>query len=80
MKQEIRNVLEKVAKNGCKGTSDNINERVMIQALTDILAIIRESLPEKKKEIIGQPEIFGYNQAIDEITKKLEGEQWIYFG
>ena len=34
--KEIKKILYAVAKNGTKGTSDNINKRVMIQAEDDI--------------------------------------------
>ena len=46
---DLREVLEAVAKNGTKGTSDNINERVLIQALSQITKLVEED-----KETIGR--------------------------
>ena len=34
---------------------------------------IRKCLPKKKKAIIGQPESYGFNEAISEMERNLEG-------
>ena len=51
MKNKIRQILEKVAKNGTKGTSTSINERVMIQALAEIKEIRKKELINSKPKI-----------------------------
>lgn len=46
--EKIREILEKVAKNGCKGTSKNINQRVIVQALSQLNALIDEQIKEAR--------------------------------
>ena len=39
--EEAREILEAVAKNGCKGTSKNINQRVIIQGISKLKALTK---------------------------------------
>jgi len=74
---KIREILNKVAINGTKGTSDNINQRVVIQGTTDIINLFKESLPEKKNEKVNgivYAVNASFNSCLEEILNKLEGK------
>jgi hypothetical protein len=67
IREKIREVLEKA----------QCNPDMTIWAEKDILAIIKESLPEKRKcymqSVSQQEKVDGYNACIEEMERKLEG-------
>ena len=76
MEDKIRNVLTKVARKGCKGTSDNINERVMIQGIRAIRDLFLEEILSLIKPFDGTgfeyTKIQAYNECISDLEDKLQ--------
>jgi len=78
-----RKILEAVARNGTKGTSKVLNERVILQALTALnklekekmLGMVGDDKNQHKEYFTAVAEAFddGYNQAKAEIRKKVRG-------
>ena len=82
-----RKILEAVARNGTKGTSKVLNERVILQALTALNKLEKEKMLECVGEDAKYPSkhiqptcpcnvclrIDDYNQAKAEIRKKVRG-------